>query len=48
MTTESPQYGVARVRILELPASADRVYDYMIPPEMAGRVRVGTLAAVPF
>lgn len=48
MTTESPQRGVARVRILELPASADRVYDYMIPPEMSGRVRVGTLAAVPF
>lgn len=48
MTTESPRHGVARVRILELPASADRVYDYMIPPEMAGRVRVGTLAAVPF
>lgn len=39
---------VARVRILELPASADRVYDYLIPPEFYGRVRVGSLASLPF
>ena len=39
---------VARVRILELPASADRVYDYLIPPEFYGRVRVGTLVSLPF
>ncbi len=39
---------VAKVRILELPASADRVYDYLIPPEFYGRVRVGSLASLPF
>lgn len=48
MTTETAKECVARVRILELPASADRVYDYLIPPELSGRVRVGSLAAVRF
>ena len=48
MTTEPTQYHVAHVRILELPASADRVYDYLIPPELSGRIRLGSLAAVPF
>ncbi len=43
-----PTLSVARVRILELPASADRVYDYSIPPELIGRVKPGSLAAVPF
>lgn len=46
MTTEP--MSVARVRILELPASADRVYDYAIPPELSDRVRIGSLAKVQF
>ena len=39
---------VARVRILDLPYSADRVYDYKIPPELLGRVTAGSLVSVSF
>ena len=38
---------VARVRILELPHSADRCYDYAIPPALAGRIARGSLVTVP-
>ncbi|MCI8387273.1 MAG: primosomal protein N' [Clostridiales bacterium] len=40
--------SVARVRILELPFSADKTYDYLIPPEFADRIHIGSLAAVAF
>ncbi len=40
--------AVAGVRILELPRAADKVYDYAVPEEMQSRIRVGSLAAVPF
>ncbi len=39
---------VARVRILELPYSADRVYDYLVPAELSGRVRRGSIVSVSF
>ncbi len=39
---------VAKVRILELPYSADRVYDYLIPDELLGRVKRGSIVFVSF
>lgn len=39
---------VARVRVLELPYTADRCYDYFVPPALIGRVKVGSLVAVSF
>ncbi len=48
MSTECTSGTVARVRILELPYSADRTYDYRIPPELMGRVREGSLVSVSF
>ena len=39
---------VARVRILELPYTADRCYDYFVPPAFIGRVKVGSLVTVSF
>ena len=46
MSGEYARGTVARVRILELPYSADRAYDYRIPSELLGRVNVGSLVAV--
>jgi len=40
--------SVARVRILELPYSADKSYDYSIPQELLGRVHIGSLVLVGF
>lgn len=48
MTTEPQGFAIARVRILELPASADRIYDYAVSPELSSRIKVGSLAAVQF
>lgn len=48
MNNGAAPFAVARVRILELPYSADKVYDYMIPPEFYGRVKVGSLVSVNF
>lgn len=48
MTTESEACLVARVRILELPASADKLYDYKIEPQLAGCVKVGCMVFVGF
>ncbi len=39
---------VARVRILDLPLSADRCYDYAVPSALAGKVRPGSLVMVSF
>jgi len=38
---------VAKVRILELPMAADRVYDYKIPEEFIGEVGIGSMVDVP-
>jgi primosomal protein N' (replication factor Y) len=40
--------SIARVRILELPFSADKTYDYLIPPEIRTTVHPGSLVAVGF
>ncbi len=40
--------SVARVRILELPYTADKCYDYEIPSEMISRVKLGSLVLVSF
>ena len=40
--------SVARVRILDLPLGADKLYDYSIPPMLAGKVHEGTLVSVAF
>ncbi len=40
--------SVARVRILELPHSADRCYDYLIPTALAGAVHRGSVVSVGF
>lgn len=48
MHNTAPFPPVARVRILELPYSADRCYDYAIPDALLGRVRAGSLVEVGF
>ena len=40
--------AIARVRILELPYSADKCYDYVIPPALSGRVGRGCFVSVGF
>ncbi len=48
MSDGSALPAVARVRILELPHSADKSYDYLIPPALAPRVHKGSLVLVGF
>lgn len=48
MCDHAPDCTVARVRILELPYSADRCYDYEVPPELMGKVSEGSLVQVGF
>ncbi len=48
MSQEAAQLTVARVRILELPYSADKTYDYLIPNGLSGRVKKGSLVSVNF
>ena len=48
MNEAAPGLSVARVRILELPYSADRCYDYAVPPELASRIKAGSLVQVGF
>lgn len=40
--------SVARVRMLDLPLSADRVFDYLVPERLSGSVFRGSVVAVPF
>lgn len=46
--SEAASPRVARVHILELPYSADRVYDYEIPENLSGRIHAGSLVSVDF
>ena len=39
---------VARVALSGVPYSADRLYSYLVPPELSGRVCAGVRVAVPF
>lgn len=39
---------IARVHIIDIPFSADKLYDYFIPPELRERVFEGSLVSVPF
>lgn len=48
MTPKEADSTVARVRILELPYSADKTYDYLIPKELLGHVHRGSLVSVAF
>ena len=48
MRDTAPSPSVARVRILELPYSADRCYDYAVPEALSGRVKAGSLVEVGF
>ena len=48
MCDAAAPFTVARVRILELPYSADRCYDYSIPPALIERVKAGSLVSVGF
>ncbi len=43
-----PAPSVAKVRILDLPFSADKTYDYLIPDALAARVTRGSLVSVSF
>ena len=38
----------AGVYVLGLPLAADRIYDYVIPEQLVGRVLCGTIVTVPF
>lgn len=38
----------AGVYVLELPLAADRIYDYAIPEELRGKIRLGQIVKVPF
>ncbi len=46
--TSFDEPAIARVRILELPYTADKCYDYLIPPALASRVKRGSLVSVSF
>ena len=40
--------SIARVYLLDVPFHVDRPYDYNIPPELRGDVKVGSFVCVPF
>lgn len=40
--------AIARVHIIDIPYSADKLYDYFIPPELSGKAQTGSLVSVPF
>lgn len=48
ISSDFGESAVAHVRILDLPVSADKQYDYAIPPELCGRVVPGSFIVVPF
>lgn len=42
------QFNIAGVRLLDAPAQIDRCYSYYIPPELRGKVKIGSLVHAPF
>ncbi len=47
MTGNLP-FSVARVHILDLPYTADKCYDYIIPENLVGSVKIGSVVLVEF
>ena len=46
--TEKKSAVYAGVYVLELPLTADRIYDYIVPEELVQSVRPGSIVKVPF
>ena len=41
-------YNIASIWLLDAPYSIDRPFDYFVPAEMRGELRLGSFVAVPF
>lgn len=46
--TDKPSAVYAGVYVLDLPLQADRIYDFLLPEELVGKVFPGTIVKVPF